>query len=106
MQVVTGYQNRYPVPGVRAGLPCLGLHKYGGLALQVGGWATGRQPFTVKKLIFRKTKLWPRNRLSGIDLGSGKGYEMRYEVSNLEYGSVYKQIFKNAKLPIGKRGQK
>jgi hypothetical protein len=29
-----------------------------------------------------------------------------YEVSNVEYGSVYKQIFKNAKLPIGKRGQK
>jgi len=41
--------------------------KYGGLALQVRSWATGRQSLTVKK---RELRPW---RLSGIDLGTGKG---------------------------------
>jgi hypothetical protein len=61
MQVVKGDQNRYPVPGGIAGPPCPGGYKFGGLALQVGGWATGWQPVTVKKLIVRKPKMWPRN---------------------------------------------
>ena len=56
--------------------PFLEGYKYGGLAIQVGGWATGRQPFTTKKLNIWQPKVWPRNRLSGIDLGGGKGYEM------------------------------
>ena len=47
------------------------VYKCGGLALQVGGWARGRQAVTVQK-----AKLWPQNRLSGIELGIGKGYEM------------------------------
>jgi hypothetical protein len=33
-------------------------------------------------------------RLSGIDVGGGEGYEMRYEDSNLDCGSVYKQYIK------------
>jgi hypothetical protein len=37
-----------------------GGYKYGGLALQVGGWATGGQPVTVKKAV-RIPKMWPRN---------------------------------------------
>jgi hypothetical protein len=97
MQVVKGDQNVCPVPGGVAGLPSPGGYKYGGLAFQVGVWATGQQPVTVKK---------PRNRLSGIGLGSGKGYEVREEDSKLECGLVYKQILINAKLQIGRSGQK
>jgi len=36
-------------------------HKYGGLALQVGGWVTGQEPITVKKLAVRKSELRPQN---------------------------------------------
>jgi hypothetical protein len=36
-------------------------YKYGRLALEVGGWATGRQPVTIKKLTDRKCKLWTQN---------------------------------------------
>ena len=68
MQVVQGRSNGYPVPRSIAEPPCPGGYKYGGLVLQVGGWATGRQPVAVKKLTVRKHKLWPRNRWSGIDL--------------------------------------
>jgi hypothetical protein len=41
MQVIKGDQNVYPVPGGKAGTPCPGGCKFGGLALQVGGWAAG-----------------------------------------------------------------
>ena len=50
MQVVTGYQNGFPLPGGIAKPPFLGGYKYGGLAIEVGGWATDRQPSTVKRL--------------------------------------------------------
>lgn len=33
--------------GVQLGHPAPGGYKYGGLALQVGGWATGRRPVTL-----------------------------------------------------------
>jgi len=39
-------------------------------------------------------------------LGSGKGNEMSEKDSNVECGIVYEQILINAKLQIGKRGQK
>jgi hypothetical protein len=38
---------------------CPGGYKYGGLALQVGGWVTGWQPIIITKLTVRKPKLWP-----------------------------------------------
>jgi hypothetical protein len=41
--------------------------------------------------------------LRGNSLGSGKGYEMRVEGSNLECGIVYRQILIHAKLQIGNR---
>jgi hypothetical protein len=49
-------------------------YKYGGLALQIGGWTTGRQPVAVNKLTVRIPK--PRLatiKLTAINLGSGKG---------------------------------
>ena len=49
MQVVKDDQNGYPVPEGIAGPLRPGGYKYGGLVLQVGGWATGRQPVAVKK---------------------------------------------------------
>ena len=61
MQVVKGDRNGYPVLGGIAGLPCPGGCKYRGLAFQVGGWATGRQPVTVKQQTAGKPKLWHRN---------------------------------------------
>jgi len=36
-------------------------YKYGGLALQVGGWVTGQEPITVKKPAVRKPELRPQN---------------------------------------------
>jgi hypothetical protein len=76
MQVVSGDQNGYPVSGGIVGNPAHG-YKYCGLALQVGGWATGRQPVTAKKLTVRKPNCGLRTvRLNGIDLGSGKGLMM------------------------------
>jgi len=36
--------------------PCPGGYKYGGLALQVGGWATGRQAGTLKKKLLGNLK--------------------------------------------------
>jgi hypothetical protein len=72
MKIVKGDSNGYPVPGGIAGPPIPWGYKYGGLALQDGGWATGQEPLTIKLLTFRKSKLWPWNRLSGIDLGSRK----------------------------------
>jgi hypothetical protein len=68
MQVVKGGQNLYPMPGGVTAPPSPGSYKYGGVALQFRVWTTGRQPVTVKKLTGRKPKLWPQNRLSGIDL--------------------------------------
>jgi hypothetical protein len=99
MQVVKGNQNGYLVPGDIAGPPYPGGYKYGGLDLQVGGWATGRQPVTVNKLTVSKLNCGLITvRLTGIDLDNGKGYEMRNEYSKLECGIVYKQIVINAKL--------
>jgi hypothetical protein len=73
MQVVKGDQNGYPVPGGIAGPPCTGGYKYSGLVLQVVGWATGRQPVTVKKLNVKKLNFGLRNvSLTEIDLGSEK----------------------------------
>ena len=57
MQIVKGDQNGYPVPGGIDGSPCLGGCKFGGLALQVEGWSTGRQPVTDKNLTVRKPNL-------------------------------------------------
>ena len=71
MKVAKGDQNGYHVSGGIAGAPCPKDYKHGGVALQVGSWATGRQIITVEK-----AKLWPQNRLSGIDVGSGRGYEI------------------------------
>jgi hypothetical protein len=45
-------------------------------------------------------------RPSGIDLDSGKEYEMRDEDSKFECGIVYKQILINVKLQTGRGGQK
>ena len=73
MQVVKGDQNGYPVSGGTAGPPCPGGYKYVGLALQFGGWATGRQPFTAKNLLGNLNCDPGTGRLSGIDLASGKG---------------------------------
>jgi hypothetical protein len=53
-------QNGYPVPRGLAVSLCTGGYKYVGLALQVGGRATGWQPVAVKKLTEKKPKLWPR----------------------------------------------
>ena len=66
-------QNGYRVPGGIAGTPCPGGYKYGGLALQVGGWATGRQTVAVRKLLGNLNYALRTVNLSGIDLGSGKG---------------------------------
>ena len=49
VQVVKGDQNGYAVLRGIAGPPSSRVYKNGGQALQVGGWATGRQPITVKK---------------------------------------------------------
>jgi len=78
MQDVKGDQNWCPVPGGIAGPPCPRAYKYGVLALQVGGWATGQQLVTVKNQLFGNPNCGLRTvRLSGIDLGSGRGL-MRY----------------------------
>jgi len=61
IHVVKVYRNGYPVLGGIARPPCPGVFKYSGLALQVGFWATGRQPVTVKQQTAGKPKLWPRN---------------------------------------------
>ena len=41
MQDVKGDQNGYTMPGSKAGPPYPSGYKYGGLTLQVEGWATG-----------------------------------------------------------------
>jgi hypothetical protein len=74
--------------------------------LRLGGWATGRQPVTVKQQTAGKPKLWPRKRLSEIDLVGGKVYQMRDEYSSSECGIVYEQVLISAKLQMGKRGKK
>jgi len=79
---------------------------YGALALQVEWWATDQQPVTIKKLSVNPNCGLRTVRLSGINLGSRKGYEMREGGSNLECGIVYEQILINAKLQIGKKGKK
>jgi len=48
MHVVKGDYGGYPVPWGINGLPCPGGYNYGGLALEFGGWATGRQPVALK----------------------------------------------------------
>jgi len=52
MQVVKGEENGYPVPG---------------------GWVTGRQPVTIKKKSGNLNYGLGTVRLSGVNLGSGKG---------------------------------
>ena len=65
MQVIYGNcQNGYLVPGGIAGPPSPGGYKYGGLALQVGGWVTGLQPITITKLTVRKPELLPQKERS------------------------------------------
>jgi len=65
MQIINGnHQNGYLVPGGIAGLPSPVGYRYGGLALQVGGWVTGLQPITITKLTVRKPKLWPQKERS------------------------------------------
>jgi len=65
-----------------AGPPCRGVYKYGGLALQVGGWATGRQPVTINKGNLNCSLRTVG--LSGIELGSGKRVnEMRIGTWNV-----------------------
>ena len=59
MQIVKCDQSAYPAPGNVDGPPCPGGYKYGELALQVEGWATGGQPVTVRNLDVRKHKLLP-----------------------------------------------
>jgi len=41
MKIVKGNSNGYPMPWGIAGPSTPRGYKYGGLALQVGGWATG-----------------------------------------------------------------
>ena len=50
-----------------------GGYKYGSLAFEVGGWATGRKPIILKKIV-RKPKVWPGN-------GSGKGLTFKNRAS-------------------------
>jgi hypothetical protein len=61
MQVVRGDQNGYPVLGGIAGTPYPRGYTYGGFALQVGIWVTGRQPLPVERL------------LGGVHCGLGRG---------------------------------
>ena len=58
--------------GVQLGRP-VPCYKYGGLALQVGGWAIGRETVTIKNLLGNLNYGLRTVSLSGIDLGSGKG---------------------------------
>ena len=60
----------YPVFEGIAGPPCPGVYKYGSLALQVGGCATGRKPVIVKK---KKKKKMLGNLNRGLETVSGKG---------------------------------
>ena len=63
--------NWVPVAWGTAGLPCPGGCKYGGMTLQVWGWPT---TFHRKKAVRGKKNCGLGTvRLSGIDLGSGKG---------------------------------
>lgn len=73
MHGVKGDQNGYPVPGSIGGPPCPGVYKYGGLILQVGGWAIGLQSVRVKKLVGNLNCGLGTLRLRGIDISSGKG---------------------------------
>jgi hypothetical protein len=52
------------VPGGIAGTPYRGGYRYGGRALQVGGWVTVWQLITITKLTLRKPKLWPQKERS------------------------------------------
>jgi hypothetical protein len=62
------------VGGGIAGPPYPGVYKYGGLALQIGGWATIRQPVTVRNLTGRKPNCGLGVvRQSKKDVDSGKG---------------------------------
>lgn len=56
------------------GLPCPVGYKYGSLALQGGGWAKDRQPFTLREyLTLREINCdLGAGRLIGTDLGSVK----------------------------------
>jgi len=95
-----------PGAWVLAGAPCPGVYKYSGLALQVGDWATGRQPVTVKQQQQHLKCGLGTVRLSGIDLSGGKLYQMRDEYSSTECGIVYKHTLINVKLHTGKKGKK
>ena len=57
MQVENATKVGIRCPGVQMGHPALGGYKYGELALQVGGWATGGQRVTERELDVRKHKL-------------------------------------------------
>jgi len=59
--------------GVQLGHPAPGGYKCGGLALQVGGWAIGRQFVAVKMLSGNLNGGLGTVRLIGMDLASGKG---------------------------------
>jgi hypothetical protein len=74
--------------------------------LQVGG--LGNRPTTChRKQAVRKINCdLGTVRPSGIDLDSGRGYDMRDEDSKLEGGIVYKQILINVKLHIVRSGKK
>jgi hypothetical protein len=76
------------------------------MALQDGGWPTGRQRFTIKKLTVRKPNLWPQNRLSGIDLGSGKDMRREMGIANRNVELCANRYLINAKLQIGKTVKK
>jgi hypothetical protein len=80
-----------------------GIYRYGGLALQFGGWATGWQPVAVKKLTDTKPKLWPRKSRTGWT--RSRQWKRNNEMRIIDGGIVYKQILINTKLRIGKRSQ-
>ena len=79
-----GDQNGHWCPGAS--------REYGALALQVEWWATDQRPVMVKKLSVNPNCGLGTVRLSGINLGSGKGNKMREKDSTLECGTVYEQI--------------
>jgi hypothetical protein len=60
IQSIKGDWNGYPLPENIAGPLYPEGYKYGRLVVQVGGWAEGQQPVTLKKAV-RKWKIWPGN---------------------------------------------
>jgi len=60
-----------------------GGYKYGGLALQVAGTSSGRQPITVKKMLGKLNCGFRKVSLSGIELGWKRINEMRIATWNV-----------------------